>query len=255
VAKHNRWSKVKHRKAVVDKRRGKVWTKIIRAIMVAARQAGPDPSSNVGLRFALDEARYANIPRDTVERAIKKGCGDLDTSSFEVMRYEGYAPGGIAVIVDALTDNRARTIADVRLAFGDVDGNVGATGSVAYMFTQKGVIVIQGDHEDKSITEDQLMEAALNAGADDIESPTQAGEDWTVFTDPIAFETAKKALESAGYPIREAQIAMIPSNRIEVRGEHAKAVMELVDTLEELDDIQKVYTNADIPDDELAKLE
>jgi YebC/PmpR family DNA-binding regulatory protein len=254
VAKHNRWSKIKRKKAVTDKRRGNSWTKIVRAIMVAARESGPDPSSNVSLRFAMDEARYANIPRDTVERAIKKGTGELDTQAFENMRYEGYAPGGVAVIVEALSNNRARTIADVRLAFDNYDGNVGATGSVAFMFSQKGEITISGDDDEKPITEDALIEAALDAGADDVESPEAKGEDWIVFTEPPAFETVKKALEQKGYPIRDARIAMIPSNRVEVRGENAKAVIELVEALEELDDVQKVFTNADIPDDELAKL-
>lgn len=254
MAKHNRWSKIKRKKAVTDKRRGNSWTKIVRAIMVASRESGPDPSSNVSLRFAMDEARYANIPRDTVERAIKKGSGDLDTQAFESMRYEGYAPGGVAVIVEALTDNRARTIADIRLAFDDVNGNVGAIGTVAYMFSQKGEISIVGDNEEKPVIEDALIEAALNAGADDVESPHITGEEWTVLTEIAAFETVKKALEHAGFPISEAKIVMIPSNRIEVRGESAKAVMDLVDALEGLDDVQKVFTNADIPDDELAKL-
>ncbi len=254
MAKHNKWSKIKRKKAVTDKRRGASWTKIIRAIMVASRESGPDPSSNVGLRFAMDEARYANIPRDTVERAIKKGSGDLESAAYETMRYEGYAPGGVAVIVEALTDNRARTIADVRLAFSDVEGNVGATGTVAYMFTQKGEIVLVGDDAKKPLNGDQLLEAALNAGAEDVEEPDAAGEDWTIYTEPTQFEAVKKSLEQAGYVIREAKFVMIPANRVEVRGEHAKAVVELVDALEELDDVQKVFTNADIPDDEMSKL-
>lgn len=254
MAKHNRWSKIKRKKAVTDKRRGNSWTKIVRAIMVAARESGPDPSSNVGLRFAMDEARYANIPRDTVERAIKKGSGDLNTTAFESMRYEGYAPGGVAILVDALTDNRSRTIADVRLAFSDVEGNVGSTGTVAYMFTQKGEIVLAGDDDARPVDGDALLQAALDAGADDVEEPDEAGEDWTVYTEPPLFEAVKKALELAGFLIREAKFVMIPANRVEVRGEHAKAVMELVDALEELDDVQKVFTNADIPDDELSKL-
>lgn len=252
MAKHNRWSKVKHRKAVVDKKRGKVWTKIIRAVMVAARSAGPDPSANVSLRFAMDEARYANIPRDTVERAIKKATGEGASDNFEVMRYEGYAPGGVAVIVDALTDNRTRTIADVRLAFSDVGGNVGATGSVAYMFTQRGEISLAPA---TSMTGDRIMEIAIDAGADDVEEPADADSGWVVYTDPAAFEKVKQTLEAAGLGVSQAAISMIPSNRVEVRGDQAKGLIDMVDALEELDDVQKVYHNGVIPDEELAKLE
>jgi YebC/PmpR family DNA-binding regulatory protein len=252
LAKHNRWSKVKHRKAVVDKRRGKVWTKIIRAVMVAARSAGPDPSANVSLRFAMDEARYANIPRDTVERAIKKATGDGASENFEVMRYEGYAPGGVAVIVDALTDNRTRTIADVRLAFSDVEGNVGATGSVAYMFTQRGEIALQPT---STLNGDRIMEIAIEAGAEDVEEPADPESGWVVYCDPLAFEKVKQALEGAGLSVAEAAISMIPSNRVEVRGEQAKGLINLVDALEELDDVQKVYHNGVIPDEELSKME
>lgn len=252
MAKHNRWSKVKHRKAVVDKKRGKVWTKIIRAVMVAARSAGPDPSANTSLRFAMDEARYANIPRDTVDRAIKKATGEGASENFETMRYEGYCSGGVAVIVDALTDNRTRTIADVRLAFSDAEGNVGATGSVAYMFSQRGEISLAPAAK---INSDTLMEIAIEAGAEDVEEPADEESGWTVYTDPAAFEAIKQKLEGAGLNVAEAAISMIPANRVEVRGEQAKALMDLVDALEELDDVQKVYHNGVIPDDELAKME
>jgi YebC/PmpR family DNA-binding regulatory protein len=252
LAKHNRWSKVKHRKAAVDKKRGKVWTKIIRAVMVAARAAGPDPAANTSLRFAMDEARYANIPRDTVERAIKKATGEGAGDSFETMRYEGYAPGGVAVIVDALTDNRTRTIADVRLAFSDVEGNVGATGSVAYMFMQRGEISLAPTMKTSG---DKVMEIAIEAGAEDVEEPADEETGWTVYTDPANFEAVKQKLETAGLSIVEATISMIPANRVEVRGEHAKDLMNLVDALEELDDVQKVYHNGVIPEEELAKME
>lgn len=252
MAKHNRWSKVKHRKAAVDKKRGKVWTKIIRAVMVAARSAGPDPAANISLRFAMDEARYANIPRDTVDRAIKKATGDGASDNFETMRYEGYAPGGVAVIVDALTDNRTRTIADVRLAFSDANGNVGATGSVAYMFAQRGEIALQPS---TTIAQDRIMEIAIEAGAEDVEEPADQESGWTIYTDPTQFERIKAALESSGLTIAEAAISMIPSNRVDVRGEQAKRLIDLVDALEELDDIQKVYHNGVISDEELAKME
>ncbi|MBU6413021.1 MAG: YebC/PmpR family DNA-binding transcriptional regulator [Planctomycetes bacterium] len=252
MAKHNRWSKVKHRKAAVEKKRSKAWTKIIRAVMVAARAAGPDPSANTSLRFAMDEARYANIPRDTVERAIKKATGEGAGDNFETMRYEGYAPGGVAVIVDALTDNRTRTIADVRLAFSDAEGNVGATGSVAYMFAQRGEISLAPSAK---VNGDRVMEIAIDAGAEDVEEPGDEESGWTVYTDPVAFENVKLKLEGAGLSVAEAAISMIPANRVEVRGEQAKGLMDLVDALEELDDVQKVYHNGVIPDDELAKME
>lgn len=252
MAGHNKWSKIKHRKAVVDKRRGKVWTKVAKAIIVAAKNGGPDPASNLSLRYAIDEARYANMPRDTIERAIQKGAGGSDTGSYESTRYEGYAPGGVAVIVDALTDNRTRTVGDVRLAFTDHSGNLGNSGCVAYLFDHRGQITLDG----KGVTEDRLMEVAVEAGADNIEP---AGDDdervWTVSTSPTQFQIVKEAIEKAGFTITEAQLAMVPQNRVEVRGEAAREVLELIERLEELDDVQKVYANFDVPDDELAKLD
>lgn len=251
MAGHNKWSKIKHRKAVVDKRRGKVWTKVSKAIIVAAKNGGPDPTSNLSLRYAIDEARYANMPRDTIERAIQKGAGGSDTSSYESTRYEGYAPGGVAVIVDALTDNRTRTVGDVRLAFGDHSGNLGNSGCVAYLFDTRGQITLDG----KGITEDRLMEIAADAGADNIEpSGDEEDRSWTVSTAPGSFQTVKEALEKAKLTITDAQIAMVPQNRVEVRGEAAKEILALIDALEELDDVQKVYANFEIPDDEIEKL-
>lgn len=248
MAKHNKWSKIKHRKAVVDKRRGKVWTKIAKALMVAAKHGGPDPDSNLSLRYAIDEARYANMPRDTVERAIQKGAGGASTENYETIRYEGYSPGGVAVIVDALTDNRTRTITDVRNAFHDAGGNVGSSGCVAYMFQPRGEILLDA----RPLSEDRVIELAIDAGAldaqppDDPENPT-----WTVLTAVPDFAAVKDALERAGLKVTEANLTMIPDTLVTVRGEHAKAVMELAEQLEDLDDVQKVYTNADIPDDEL----
>ncbi len=245
MAKHNKWSKVKHRKAVVDKRRGRVWTKISKALMVAAKIGGPDPDSNLSLRYAMDEARYANMPRDTVERAIQKGAGLGDTSNFENTRYEGYAPGGIAVIVDALTDNRTRTIALVRETFESYDGRVGASGCVAHMFSYKGQIVIVG----KNLSDDHVIEAALEAGAEDVISPDPLPDEdeeggWTVLTDIPSFTRVKAALEKARLPIEEASLAMIPQDTVALTEEQTAAVDELVEALEELDDVQKVYTNA-----------
>lgn len=247
MAGHNKWSKIKHRKAVVDKRRGKVWTKVSKAIIVAAKHGGPDPDSNLALRYAMDEARYANMPRDTIERAIKKGAGGGDTANYETIRYEGYAPGGVAVIVDALTDNRTRTITDVRNAFSDVGGNVGASGCVAYMFQPRGQILVNA----KGLTEEKMMELAIEAGAMDAQPPEDAHEDdavWTILTEVPAFNGVKEALEKAGLTISGAELTMVPDNNVAVAGEQAKEVLELVDALEDLDDVQKVYTNADIDD-------
>lgn len=251
MAGHNKWSKIKHRKAVVDKRRGKVWTKVSKAIIVAAKNGGPDPAANLSLRYAIDEARYANMPRDTIERAIQKGAGGGDTSSYENTRYEGYAAGGVAVIVDALTDNRTRTVGDVRLAFGNHEGNLGNSGCVAYLFDHRGQITLDG----KGVSEDRLMEVAVDAGADNLE-PSGDGDDrvWTVTTPPTQFQAVKEAIEKAGFTITEAQLAMVPQNRVEVRGDAARHVLELVEALEELDDVQKVWANFEIPDDEVEKL-
>ncbi len=245
MAKHNKWSKVKHRKAVVDKRRGRVWTKISKALMVAAKIGGPDPDSNLSLRYAMDEARYANMPRDTVERAIQKGAGLGDTSHFENVRYEGYAPGGVAVVVDALTDNRTRTIALVRETFESYEGRVGASGCVAHMFAYKGQIVIVG----KNLSDDKVIEAALDAGAEDVVSPDPLPDEdedggWTVLTDIPSFTRVRAALEKAKLPVEEASLAMIPLDTLDLTDEQTAAVEELVEALEELDDVQKVYTNS-----------
>lgn len=248
MAGHNKWSKIRHRKAVVDKRRGKVWTKISKAIIVAAKHGGGDPSSNLSLRYAMDEARYANMPRDTVERAIKKGAGGGDTANYETIRYEGYAPGGVAIIIDSLTDNRTRTITDVRLAFSDHDGNVGNSGCVAYLFQPRGEILVEA----KGLSEDRVMELVIDAGAMDAQAPDDDSGVWTILTEVPAFNTVKEKLEKAGLTITQAELSMIPDNTVMVRGEQAKQVLELVEALEDLDDVQKVYTNADIADEDLA---
>lgn len=245
MAGHNKWSKIKHRKAVVDKRRGKVWTKVAKAMMVAARHGGPDPAFNLSLRYAIDEARYANMPRDVIERAIKKGAGGEDTSSYETVRYEGYAPGGVAVIIDALTDNRTRTAGDVRLAFTKADGNLGTSGCVGYLFAQKGKIVVSPEGVDG----EKLFALAVEAGADDVQEPAggddNEGEPWIVLTDVPAFLKVKDAIEAAKLKIEDAAIEMIPGDKVAVSGELAETVGTLIENLEELDDVQKVYTNAD----------
>jgi YebC/PmpR family DNA-binding regulatory protein len=251
VAGHNKWSKVKHRKAVVDKRRSKVWSKVSRAIIVAAKHGGPDPDSNLALRYAIDEARYANMPRDTIERAIKKGAGGGDTDHYEAIRYEGYGPGGVAIIMDALTDNRTRTIVDIRNAFSDHGGNVGNSGCVSYMFQPRGQILLDGKGPDgKLLTEERVMEVAIDGGAADVQPPDDPDEPvWTILSEPPHFAGLKVALEAAKFTILEAGVAMIPDNYSSLHGENAKNFVALVEALEDLDDIQKVYSNAHLPDE------
>lgn len=254
MAGHNKWSKVKHRKAAVEKRRGKVWTKIAKAMIVAAKNGGPDPDSNLTLRYAIDEARYANMPRDTIERAIKKGAGGGAGENYEPVRYEGYGPGGVAVLIDALTDNRARTIGDLRLAFGKHGGNIGNTGCVAYLFDPRGQIIVKAAGAD----EERLLGTALDSGALDVEPPDDPAADDAVFevlTETAGFQAVKEAVERAGFTIVEAQLAMIPQTRVEVRAQNAMMNLALVEAAEELDDVQKVYANFDIPDEELALLD
>jgi YebC/PmpR family DNA-binding regulatory protein len=267
MAGHNKWSKVKHRKAVVDSRRSKVWSKCAKAIMVAARHGGSDPESNLSLRYAIDEARYANMPRDTIERAIKKGAGELGTESWENIRYEGYGPGGVAIVIDALTNNRTRTAVEVRNAFAKYGGNLGTTGCVGFMFSTVGQIAIDLAKEPPTptgpgpktkppvLTGDMLMEAAIDAGAADVSEPSGEDHVWTVTTDPTEFHRIKDALEKRGFQITEAGIVLMPTTTADVRGDLAKSVMKLIDALEDDDDVQKVYSNAEIPDEELAAME
>ncbi len=244
VAGHNKWSKVKHRKAVVDKRRSKVWSKVSRAIIVAAKHGGPDPAFNLALRYGLDEARYANMPRDLVERAIKKGAGGGEQENYEAIRYEGYGPGGAAIIIDALTDNRTRTINEVRLAFTDHGCSVGNSGCVAYMFQPRGQILVDG----KGVSEDALMDVAVGAGAVDVIAPEDDAEErvWMVLTEVAGFQAARDAIEKAGMTVSQAELTMIPETSAALAGEQAKTMLELVEALEDLDDVQKVYHNAEI---------
>lgn len=271
MAGHSKWHNIKHRKAAVDKKRGKAWTKCAKAIMVAAKNGGPDPDSNLTLRYAIDEARYANMPRDTIERAIKKGAGLLGTDNFESVRYEGYGPGGVAVIVDALTDNRTRTAGDLRLSFSKYSGNLGTSGSVAFMFECKGRVVIDGMQpvatnannpasrkgldEVVPVDDERLIELAINAGAIDVVAP-ESSEDkaWTVYTSPTDFHAVRTSLEAGGMHIAEASVDMIPTTSATLTGDAAKNMIELVDELEENDDVQKVYASFEVPDDELAKM-
>jgi YebC/PmpR family DNA-binding regulatory protein len=251
MAGHSKWHNIKHRKAAVDKKRGRLWSKCSRAIIAAARQGGPDPASNLTLRYAIDEARYANMPRDTIERAIKKGAGEIGGENWEPVRYEGYGPGGVAILIDALTDNRTRTVGDLRLVFGKYGGNLGAAGCVGFMFEPRGQVLISPE----GAGEEKVMDAAIQAGADDVSPPDGEGGFWMVATAPGSFQAVKESLERAGLKIEEAQLAMVPSTRVEVRGEDARRVLALIEAVEDLDDVQKVYANFEIPESEMAGLE
>lgn len=247
MAGHSHWANIKHKKAKTDSKRGKVWGKCAKAIMVAAKHGGPDPESNLSLRYAIDEARFQNMPRDTIERAVKKGAGQLGGADYESVRYEGYGPGGVAIIVDALTDNRTRTAPEMRLIFSDYGGNMGTSGSVAYMFEHKGIIVI----EEGKVSEDRLMEIAIDAGAEDV-----AHDDglWTVTASPTGFNVVKAAIEKAKIEISSAELTMLPTMLVKAAGEDLANAAKLIEALEDNDDVQKVYTNMDASIEDLARM-
>ncbi len=240
MAGHSHWKSIKHKKAVVDARRGKVWSKLARLIIIAAKRGG-NPDDNLALRYAIDKARAANMPNDTIEKAVKRGTGEFGGTNYETVLYEGYAPGGVAILVDALTDNRNRTAGEIRVIFDRNGGAVGAANSVGWMFSVQGVIAV----ERQAIEEDKLIELALDSGALDIQS---AQEGYTVLTTMTDFEKVRKALVAAKISIASGEITMIPSQTIRVTPEHAPRVQALIDSLEENDDVQNVYSNAEFDD-------
>ncbi len=244
---HSKWSSIKHKKAITDARRGKAWSKITRDITVAAKNAGGDADANPRLRLAIDKARGANMPKDNIEKAIKKGTGEIEGASYEEVLYEGYGPNGVAIMVHALTDNRARTSPELKKLFERKNGNLGASNCVAWMFRQKGVIVIGRQDAD----EDQLMEIALESGADDVATSEQIYE---VTCDPSAFEGVRDAIREAEISIQSADITMVAENNVALDLEAARKVLGLVEALEEHDDVQSVSSNFDIPDEVLAQL-
>jgi YebC/PmpR family DNA-binding regulatory protein len=248
MAGHSKWANIKHRKAAQDAKRGKAFTKLIRELVVAAKQGGPLPEDNPRLRAAVDKALGANMTRDTIDRAIARGAGTNEADNVEELTYEGYAPGGVAVLVEVMTDNRNRTVAEVRHAFSKRGGNLGTDGSVAYLFTRKGQLQFA-----PGLDEDALLEAALEAGADDVETNEDGSVDVTTAWEE--FGAVKAALEAAGLSAEEGEVTMIPSTSVVADTELATSVIALVDALEELDDVQNVYTNIDIPDEVLAALE
>jgi YebC/PmpR family DNA-binding regulatory protein len=245
---HSKWSTIKRKKGAVDAKRGKVFTRLIKEITVAARQGGGDPEGNPRLRSAISSAKSENMPKDNITRAIQKGTGEIAGEVYDEIMYEGYGPGGIAVLVECLTDNRNRTVADVRHYFAKSNGNLGESGCVAYMFDKKGLILV-----DKStITEEALMDAALEAGADDI---VEEENEFQILTAPEDFDNVRNALEESGISFVDASISMIPQNTVEVVDEKiARALMRLMDSLEDHDDVQNVYANFDIDDDLMEQL-
>jgi len=241
---HSKWATIKRKKAKIDAQRGKVFTRLIKELMVSARQGGGDESSNARLRTAVAAAKAANMPTANIERAIKRGTGELDGVNYEEVTYEGYGPSGVAFIIEVVTDNRNRTVADMRHYLSKHGGNLGESGCVSWMFEKKGLIVIPA----AGIEEDELMLLALDAGADDLK---QEEESFEITTPPENFETVKEVLEGKGLTIESAEVSMIPKTTIKLQGTQAEKVMRLVDLLEEHDDVQNVYANFDIDMDEM----
>lgn len=239
---HSKWSSIKHKKAAADAKRGKIFTKLIKEIMVAARMGGGDPDANPRLRTAIAAAKTDNLPKDKIERAIQKGTGELEGTDYEESIYEGYGPGGAAVLVESLTDNKNRTVADVRHIFNKNGGNLGENGCVSWMFKKKGYLVI----ERSAVDEEALMEAALEAGAEDIREDESNFE---VVCEPEDFESVKAAIDSAGIACIAAEITMLPDTTTNLVGREAEQMYRLMEMLEDCDDVQKVYTNADIPEE------
>ena len=244
---HNRWSKIKHKKEASDSKRSKVWTKIIKEITVSARLGGGDINGNPRLRAAVDKARTVNMPNDTIDRAIKKGTGDLEGVSYEEVTYEAYGPGGVAMLVQALTDNRNRTVADIRNIIEKHGGNLASAGAVTWMFHKRGLLAV----ERTGIDEDQVMERALDGGADDVR---EAGDLLEVVTAPESFEAVKDALEKANVKLASAEITMIPENTVAISGKHAEQMVRLLEALDDHDDVQNVSSNMDIAAEELERL-
>ena len=245
MAGHSKWANMKHRKARQDAKKNKIFTKIIRELTVAAK-LNPDISANPRLRLAVDKALSENMTRDTIDRAIKRGAGASEGENYEELVYEGYGPNGVAVIVETMTDNHKRTVADVRHAFTKAGGSLGTSGSVSYLFTRRGVLVFA-----PGIDEDTLMEAALDAGAEDIVSDEDGSVE--VFTTPDSFSDVKDTLAGAGFVADSAEVTLVPSTRAQVDADHVAAFFKMIDQLEDSDDVQNVYHNADISDELLAE--
>jgi YebC/PmpR family DNA-binding regulatory protein len=240
---HSKWSSIKHKKGAADAKRGKLFSKLSRAIIVAAKEGGPDPAGNLALQNAIEKARSYSMPKDNIERAIARGSGaDSDAAAFETVVYEGFGPSGVAVIVEALTDNRNRTASDIRHAFDKNDGNLGTSGAVAWLFERRGVVLVSAD----GVDEDELTLAAAEGGADDV---ARDGSSYEIVSAPESLADVRRAVEAAGFAIDSAELTMVPKTTVEVADESdAKKVLRLIDQLEENDDVQDVFANFDIPE-------
>ena len=247
MAGHSKWANIQHRKGAQDKKRGKLFTKLIREITVAAKIGGGDPDANPRLRMAIDKAKSQSMPKDNIERAVKRGSGDLDGADYQEIRYEGYGPGGTAVMVDCLTDNKNRTVAEVRHAFSKFGGNLGADGSVNYLFNHVGHLLYPA-----GVDEDAIMEAAIEAGAEDVVVDDDGSIE--VLTEPADFESVRDAMKSAGHEPESAELTMRASTNSELGNKEAESMIRLLEVLEDLDDVQQVYSNADISDEVLAQI-
>jgi len=245
---HSHWAGIKYKKAVNDAKRGRLWSKIAKMIMIAAKHGGGDPSANLTLRYSIDKAKAANMPKDTIEKAIKKGTGELGGANFEEIVYEGYGPNGVAVMVDALTDNRNRTGPEIKRIFEKHGGSLGTSGCVGWMFSKKGLITVRIDKAD----EDELLEIALSAGADDMQN---TGEVFELTCEPAAYEQLKKALEEKEIETEVAEVSMVPQNAVEIGDVNtAKKIMSLMDAFEDHDDVQNTYANFDIPEEIIGRI-
>ena len=244
MAGHSHWANIQHTKGAADAKRGKIFSKLSRAIIIAAKNGGGDPKGNMRLKAAIESAKEVNMPQDNIKRAIQKGTGELPGESYEEITYEGYAPGGVAVLIQVLTDNRNRTAPEIRHTFEKAGGNMGSSGAVAWMFDRKGVILVDAD----KIGEDDLMAKALDAGATDMRRAEKVFE---ITTAPAEMDAVRDALAKAGVPILEAQVTYVPQSTVRVEAPTAASVMRLIEALEELDDVQHVYANYDIPDEVL----
>ncbi len=246
---HNKWSSIKHKKAAVDAKRGKIFTKLIKEITIAAKSGGGNPEMNPRLRAAVAAAKEANMPKDNIEKAIKRGTGELEGVNYEEILYEGYGPGGAAVMVEVLTDNRNRAASEIRYIFNKYNGKLGETGCVGYQFEKKGYLTVS----ENDAKEDLLFDIAIDAGADDIVED-ESGEFYEIFTEVASFENVKKTLDENGIKYSNATLTMIPQNSVTLTGKEAESMIKLMNALEESDDVQKVYSNFDIDDDLLEKL-
>jgi YebC/PmpR family DNA-binding regulatory protein len=248
MAGHSHWAGIKHKKALIDNKRGKVWSKLSRAIIVAAKTGGGDPDTNLRLRYAINDAKAVSMPKDNIERAIKKGTGELDGGNLDEVLYEGYGPGGVAVLCEILTDNRNRTAPEVKKIFELAGGKLGATGCVAWMFERKGVVVI----DSKQTDEESLLELAMESGADDVKTE---GDKYEIICEPEIFAAVQDALQSAGIESEVAELNRIPNDTVDLDVDTAKKVLKMMDELDDHDDVQSVSANFNIPADAMAQLD